>query len=329
MIYPKFLRPGSRVGVCAPSAGYEPEEWDSLDRAENQLKKQGWKVEETPSVRAGGAESAPGRVRAAELNSLLARTDIDAILCAAGGDFLLDMRPFVDWEQLRRNPRWIQGYSDPTGLLYPITTVLDLATLYGPNAGGYDMPVLHKSLKDNLSILAGSIPVQRSFARYETVADRGGEDGYTLTQPVQWRTLAGEVQVSGRLIGGCMECLSELIGTPYDGTRNFLDRYGDEGILWYFDVFALRAEQVYNTLCHMAQAGWFDHARGFLFGRVMFPGTELDMTYEAALRKALNGYPVVFDADIGHVYPAMTLINGSWATLTCKDGRGQLEMELK
>lgn len=329
MIYPRFLSPGSKVGVCAPSAGIEAADHAGFDRALGHLAARGWQITETPSVRLGGVESAPGQVRAAELNGLLQREDLDAILCASGGDFLLDMRPFVDWDALRRRPLWVQGYSDPTGLLYPITTKLDIATLYGPNAGGFDMTALHPALQNSLSILEGRIPVQHSFDKWETLEDRNTADGYTLTQPVQWRTLNGNVCVSGRLIGGCMECLSELMGTPYDGTRDFLSRYGSEGILWYFDIFALRAEQVYNTLRHMEQAGWFAQAAGFVFGRVMFPGSLMDMTYEAAFRKALGDQPVVFDADIGHVHPTFTLINGSYATLTCQDGKGSLQMELK
>lgn len=329
MRYPKFLSPGSKVGICAPSAGIETADQPGFDRALAHLSARGWQVSETASVRTGGVESAPGPVRAAELNSLLHRQDLDAVFCAAGGDFLLDMRPDVDWDALRRRPVWVQGYSDPTGLLFPITTTLDIATLYGPNAGGFAMTRLHPALENSLAILEGRIPVQHSFDAWETTEDRGTADGYTLTRPVEWRTLAGPVQCSGRLIGGCMECLSQLIGTPYDGTHHFLQRYGHQGILWYFDIFALRAEQVYNTLRHMEQAGWFRCAAGFVFGRVMFPGTLMDMTYEEAFRKALGDKPVVFEADIGHVHPTFTLINGSYATLTCAGGKGSLQMELK
>ena len=93
MIYPKFLTPGSKVGICAPSAGIDAEDHAGFDRSLGHLKARGWQITETASVRAGGIESAPGPVRAAELNSLLQREDLDAILCASGGDFLLDMRP--------------------------------------------------------------------------------------------------------------------------------------------------------------------------------------------------------------------------------------------
>ena len=58
-------------------------------------------------------------------------------------------------------------------------------------------------------------------------------------------------------------------------------------------------------------------------GRDFMEGTE------DAFRKALGNKPVVFEADIGHVHPTFTLINGCYATLSCKDGKGWLSMELK
>lgn len=50
----------------------------------------------------------------------------------------------------------------------------------------------------------------------------------------------------------------------------------------------------------------------------MYPSEEFDMTYQDALRKGTD-IPVVFNMDIGHVVPKMTIINGaichvkSWA----------------
>ena len=329
MIYPEFLKENDLIGVTAPSAGLDESHLVGYLKSIEHFHARGWQVTETANVRLPDLPSSSGPQRAKELKGLSQDSRVKMIWCAAGGDFLVEMLPYTDFEALRANPKWVQGYSDPTGLLFPLTTKYDLATIYGPNAGGFDMTTLHPCLQDSLSILEGNIPLQRSFDKWETLEDRNSADGYTLTQPVQWRTLQGDVHLSGRLIGGCMECLSELLGTPYDGTAEFLQRYGNEGILWYFDIFALRAEQVYNTLRHMEQAGWFEHAVGFVFGRVMFPGSLMDMTYEDAFRKALGQMPVVFEADIGHVHPTFTLINGSYATLTCEAGKGSLQMELK
>ncbi|MBR4879163.1 MAG: LD-carboxypeptidase, partial [Clostridia bacterium] len=108
----------------------------------------------------------------------------------------------------------------------------------------------------------------------------------------------------------------------------FIERYKDDGIIWYFDVFAMSAEVVANTLWKMKQMGYFENAKAFVFGRVMFPN-EYTITYENAIKRVLGTEKVVINADVGHVNPKMTLINGAYGKVVCKDGRGSLEMELK
>lgn len=328
MIYPGFLEENNTIGITAVSAGIEGEKLKQLDLSEENIRAQGYKVIETKNVRAGGIVSSTGKERAEQLKELCKDSSVQMILCATGGDFLIDMLPYVDYEAIKANPKWIQGYSDPTSLLYSITTLLDIATIYGFNGGGYGMRELHKSHEDSFAILRGDIVEQGSYEFYEGKKD-GKLEGYVLTEPVYWKNLTDkEVKVKGRLLGGCMECLADIIGTPYDGTKRFLEKYKSDGILWYFDIFGLRSEQVYNTLWHMKQAGWFEGAAGFMFGRVMFPGTFLDMSYEEAIVRALGDAPIVFNMDIGHVAPRMTVINGAMGELFSKDGKGTFKMSL-
>ena len=328
MIYPKFLKKNDTIGITAVSAGIEGEKLKQLDLSEENIRAQGYKIIETKNVRAGGIVSSSGEERAAQLKDLFEDDTVQMVLCATGGDFLIDMLPYVDYGAIKANPKWIQGYSDPTSLLYSVTTLLDIATIYGFNSGGYGMNKLHKSHEDSFAILCGDVVEQGSFEFHEGKKD-GKLDGYVLTEPVYWKNLNNEeVNVKGRLIGGCMECLADIIGTPYDGTERFLERYKDDGIIWYFDIFGLRAEQVYNTLWHMKHTGWFESAVGFMFGRVMFPGTFLDMTYEEAIVRALGDVPIVFNMDIGHVAPRMTVINGAIGELWSKDGKGKFKMRL-
>ena len=326
MIYPKFLKNGDTVGITAPSAPIGAEKREGFALSLSHLAQEGYGLKETASVYGEGVVSAPGEVRAREFASLLADDGVDMIFCATGGDFLIDMLPYVDLAEVAKHPKWIQGYSDPTGLLFPITTKADVATIYGCNAGGFDMETLHSSLTDNLALLKGELPTQHSFPLYERSKGNGS---YHLTEPVEWKTPNGPVDVQGRLIGGCMECLSDLIGTPYDGAIDFARRYAGDGVLWYFDTFALKAEDVFHTLWHMKQAGWFENACGFLFGRVLFKGSFLEMSYEEAILRALGrDVPVVLDADIGHVAPRMTVINGALGHLSARDGKGSLAMSL-
>ena len=72
------------------------------------------------------------------------------ILCAKGGDLLFEILDKVDYQALKANPKWVQGYSDPTSLLYAITTKYDIATIYGLNGKGYDSLVLAKYHLNNL-----------------------------------------------------------------------------------------------------------------------------------------------------------------------------------
>lgn len=327
MIYPKFLKNGDTVGICAPSAGIGEEDFPEFDRSLFHLELEGYRIKETASVRSGLAESAPPEVRGAELNELIGDGDVNAVICATGGDFLISMLRYVDFDALRENPKWIQGYSDPTSLLYTVTTKLDIATIYGVNAGGFWMDRLHSSLSDGLRLLRGDIPVQNSFTFYE--GNRSGRDGgYNLDSKVRWECPNGDFKVKGRLLGGCMDCLCDVLGTSYDGTADFIDRYYEDGVIWYFDVFAMKSETVHNTLFRMKDMGLFRNAEGFIFGRVCFPGSFTGMSYPEAALKILGDAPVVFEADVGHVPPKMTIINGALAELECTDGKGTLKMEL-
>lgn len=266
MLYPKFLKEKDPIGITAPSQGVG-DNIESFEKSLTTLTKNGYQIKETASVRNKGITSTTGEKRSKELDELITDTNIKMIICATGGDFLVDMLPSINWESIRKNPKWIMGYSDPTALLYITTTKLDIATLYGCNAGSFNQTKLHQCLKNTLEILRGNIVEQKSFDFYQK--DWLEEtDGYHLTEPVYWEDLNGEVNIKGRMIGGCLDCLKDIIGTSYDYTKDFIERYKEDGIIWYFDVCELSVEVFYRTLFQMREAGWFQYIRGMVIGRV-------------------------------------------------------------
>ena len=45
-----------------------------------------------------------------------------------------------------------------------------------------------------------------------------------------------DISFTGRLLGGCMDCLVNLLGTRYDKVTEFTQRYRDDGIIWFLEA---------------------------------------------------------------------------------------------
>ena len=122
MIYPKFLKPGDTIGICAPSSGIDPLD-KTFDISLNHLRKEGYNIVETRNVRTGNTPSTDAITRAKEFNELMKRDDIDFIYSASGGDFLMEILPYIDEEIIKEKitsgkTKYFAGYSDPTSLLF-------------------------------------------------------------------------------------------------------------------------------------------------------------------------------------------------------------------
>lgn len=335
MRYPAFLKKNDQIGICAPSAGVG-HKLESYEASLQVLKTEGYRILETDHVRLDDPRGGSARERAEDLKRLFEDDDVRMVMAAAGGDFLDEILPYVDFETMAAHPKWLMGASDPTGLLFPYTTLRDVATLYGCNAGSYDLlKDLEETgaegllLRQNLAFLKGQVPVQESSDRHLGCPPFLAEE-IRFDTPTIWKGTVDSLETSGRCIGGCIDVLKDLIGTPFDGARQFAGRYGEkDGIIWYFDNFALSAEMLYRTFLQMGYAGWFEGTRAILVGRTLFEKSESGMTYDEAVRRAFGDrIPVIWEADIGHTLPHMTLINGAMVTLRYQGGKGNLAFRL-
>ena len=328
MKYPEFLKENDYIGITAPSAGVG-NKIDDFEKSIKNIKSQGYNIKETKSVRNNNEISTTAMERVKELNELLVDKDIKMIISASGGDFLYEIMPYLDYKLIKENPKWIMGASDPTNILYTITTNLDIATLYGHNAGSFDAKKLDKSQTIALSYISGNIIDQESYSKYESNRENRIDNNYALDTKVKWELLNGEFDIKGRLIGGCIDCLRYLPGTKYDKTEDFIEKYKNDGIIWYFDIFSMTAEDFYLTLLQFKESGWFNYVKGVIVGRVLFPNGYTNMTYQKALKNVFGDIPLVFNADIGHVPPKMTLINGCIAEIEAKENKSIIKQYLK
>jgi len=332
MIFPKWIEKGDIIGVTACSAGKTtPVDFVRLDSAAVQLGKRGYRVAETSNVRTDEkGRSAPAKVRAEQLHSLVKNPEVTWVIQACGGDYLSEMLSYADFDEIKRYPKWYQGYSDPTGLLFTITTNCDMATVYAGNFGDFGMENWHRCLEENVALLEGKEITQKSFPMYKNgFAEKiTGYEDYQEDTPVKWECSTGQTKLYGRLLGGCLDVLLDLVGTRFDKTVEWCERYKEDGILWYLESFALSAERLTCGLWHLKEAGWFRHASGFVFGRPTFFSSENEVAYKEAVESVLGEMrlPIVYEADIGHKAPRMTIINGAKARLSVEAGKGELYM---
>ncbi len=323
MIYPESLKVKDKIGVSAPSAGlaYKPE---VIKQAMDSLKECGYSLKLTKNVYSTLLISSSVKQRVQQLNELVLDPKVKTIMIACGGDFLMEMLPKVDWEAIQEHPKWIMGMSDPSTLLFILPTKYDIATLYGANFSSFARLKLGRPQKDALRLLSGQMITQKSYRYYQPDINADHYD-QKFDTPVSWETPNGAVETKGRMIGGCIDALRDIVGTPLDGVPEFIERYKEDGIIWFFDDYALSSEDFYHTLFQMKLCGWFKYTAGVILGRVLFPKTSTPVNYKAALRKIFgNRMPLIMEADIGHTDPAMSMIVGGYAIIKAGNGTGSI-----
>jgi muramoyltetrapeptide carboxypeptidase LdcA involved in peptidoglycan recycling len=339
MRYPKELKKGAVIGVTATSAGYEAEaDLAALASGIKHFNRLGYEVLVTDNVYTSyKGRSSDGPTRARQLMDLFENQKVRSIIAACGGDYLVELLPYLDLRGLDADPKWVQGYSDTTGLTFTITTSLDIATIYSYNFSTFGMEQWHRSLEDCVKIMEGNDVIQHSFESYQDGHREKvtGLEGFDLTKKVEWKNICGqkddkdELIIKGRLLGGCLDVLLNLIGTRYDKTLDFIRRYQEDGILWYLESFDLNSEALVRGLWQLREAGWFEHAAGFVFGRPAMFSSYTDTDYEEAVLSVLGGLglPIILDADIGHKPPQFAMVNGAMAKIKSLGGKGSIQIE--
>ncbi len=338
--YPTPLKKGDTIGITAPSSGVTGVIVKKLENAKSQLNNLGYNFIETDSVKnQSKLTSAPSSIRAKEFTSLYLNEDVRAIIPPWGGEFLMDMLPYLNYEKLREaEPKWILGFSDISTLLFTLTLKLNIATAHGPNLLDFGNTPIHESVLETLNILnkeKGENFVQHSLDRYQKEwleVTKNNIPPYNLTEKVEWKNLGNkkEVECSGRLMGGNLDVICKLIGTPYDLVENFINMHNSDGFIWYFESCEMDSSDIYRTLWQMKMNGWFEECKGILYGRAEGYSDVEDFTLVDSLEYSLSDLdvPVIYNVDLGHMPPQLVFINGAYATVNVKEGEGEIKQEL-
>ncbi len=232
LLRPPHLRPGDRVRVVAASGPVHRERFEA--GVKSLSGHYDLSYDESTVFTRSGFLAGEDDDRLESLNAAIADPDCRAIFLARGGYGLTRILPGIDRVSLRTHPKPIVGYSDVTALL-AVCACAGVASIHGPMIS--DFAELSASDRD-------------SFFNLLENPDPG-----TLLSD-----LTGMVpgRASGPLLGGNLEVLTRLLGTPqqpnFDGAVLFLEEVGE---LPY---------RVDRLLTHLQAAGVLNSVAGVVIG---------------------------------------------------------------
>lgn len=356
MRYPKFLPKNGTIGFVAPSFGCATEPYYSaFMHALDNFHKMGYKTKLGPNclVEKGiGISNEPGAC-GEELNEAYCDSESDVIISCGGGELMCEVLPFMDFAKMTQaKPKWYMGFSDNTNFTFLSATHLDTAAIYGPCASAFGMEPWHESVQDAFDLLTGEISRVHGYELWEKEWTKDEEhplEPYNVTEPVVIRSFVPQkeqgastemieadaqkqIHLEGRLIGGCMDCLVNLLGTSFDHVREFNERYKDEKIIWFLESCDLNVMAIRRAVWQMKHAGWFKNVAGFMIGRPLCFGEEaFGIDQYRAVTDLLKEYeaPIIMDLDIGHLSPMMPLVVGATATVDAEGNNVQIQYTWK
>lgn len=347
MRYPEFLKENGTIGFVAPSFGCNMEPYKSaFENALRKWKEMGYGIDLGPNCYAGegiGISNTPEKC-GKELTDYYISGDNDCLISCGGGELMCEILNYVDFDKIRKAPpKWYMGYSDNTNMTFLLATLCDTASIYGPCAASFGMEPWHPSISDAFALLKGEKKSFESYGMWEKESLKDEEHPflpYNCTEPLQIELFvpdeegkpakAEEAFMEGRLLGGCMDCLVNLLGTCFDRAADFCERYKEDGIIWFLEACDLNVFAIRRAMWQMENAGWFRYVKGFLIGRPLQGAEMMNLNRFEAVLAAASKYqvPVFMDVDLGHLSPTMPLVTGSFARIKGEKGRISVTMDL-
>jgi muramoyltetrapeptide carboxypeptidase len=188
LFQPPFLKKGARVGIVATARKISMEElMPSLKMLES------WGLEPVIGESIGAEEhqfAGNDKLRANDLQQMLNRPDISAIICARGGYGTVRIMEQLDFTAFMRNPKWIVGFSDVTVLHNTLNQVIGVQSIHGP---------LMSTLATGTETAAQSL--------------RSALFGEKISYQIEAHPLNCFGQAEGNWVGGNLSLLYALTGT--------------------------------------------------------------------------------------------------------------------
>lgn len=268
--------------------------------------------------------------RAEDLMRAFADSDIAGIVSTIGGDDSIRMLPHLDSDLIAAHPKVLLGYSDTT-VSHLVCLRAGLRSYYGPSVmagfgerGGL-LPLMTDSVRATLFEPQASWQLPRNEGVWSTeVVDWAIPPDDSLTRPreapTEWQWLQGGGRVCGHLLGGCMDSLNELPGTPLWPT---LEQWRGAILFMETSEEAPAPDRLLRFVRSLNAMGVLPELRAILLGRPGGCRPERFAAYDRALLQGVRDeagldMPLVTHLDFGHTDPMWVLPMGALLEIDCE-----------
>ncbi len=279
-VVPFYLKPGDLIGITAP-AGFMMEE--EIKPALEQIQSWGFNIKLGATIgKRDFTFAGTDAERAADFQEMLDDRNIKAILCARGGYGAVRIIDKLKWDQFKKNPKWIIGFSDVTVFHSHINRNLGFATIHSKMTNSFPED------------WAKAEPIQIDTILSIRQALEGKKMEYTA--PFNQANRLGKAE--GVLVGGNLKTIESLAGSKSDlrttGKILFVEDTGE--YLYSID----------RMFWNLKRSGKLAGLKGLIVGGFKIKkdegGEEFGRTLEEIVMEKVKeyAYPVCFDFPVGH-----------------------------
>lgn len=294
IIKPPRLRTGDRVALVSVSSPV-PSAKD-IDNMVKCLEGFGLDVDADENVLdRHGYLAGTDEFRSRALTRALRSPNIRAVFFAWGGKGANHLLSHIDYDAFRNDPKIVVGLSDPSCIINALTRVSGVVTFHGPTGVNF-------ANRDGLD----------EFTR---ISFRNALFGATYPAPVpcfsSWQVLRTG-QATGPLVGGHLSTVQTLLGSRYEPNW--------DGAIFFWEEVGRTPRAIDLSLWHFRLNGVFDRIAGMVVGRPLDctdPDYDDQLDLIETIKNATRGFsfPILFNVDLGHADPKVTLPVGALAEL--------------
>ena len=290
------LNYGDTIGVVGVSNSLAlNNRFEDFKRAEKLLISKGFKIKFGKYIKEDYYGSCGTRKQKAEdMMNMFKDNEVKAIICLAGGQTCNTFIDLLDYEEIKKHPKILVGYSDITVLLQAIYKKTELVTFSGPDFVSF-----------------GTEYAKEQYQVFEDAFVNKKLDKFNNGN----KNIIKKGNAEGKIIGTNLGCMMYLLGTEY------LPDMQDK--ILFIESYRTSPNECQRRFAHLKQYGIFDKVKGIIIGYnydLQKDGNTYPQMEDILLEytKEYN-FPIVRCNDFGHKIVNSVIPIGGFCKIDCEN----------